>query len=174
MTSLNGLTTWRDDDPINYGSLFARDLSVNYPRGPRILTTLCWKAAPWGPNLRDFGDESYSVDNINRAFCPVEDYAYKIQRSLQGQYDGMLAANISDGRYVDIYGLDANARDRNERLYMYQSGRYNTVGPQSTRNLSQRAESIAIALTNWGLQTTNDTVSGIGYEEKPFSYVHVR
>jgi hypothetical protein len=104
----------------------------------------------------------------------MEDYAYEIQRSLQGQYDGMLAANISDGRYVDIYGLDANARDRNERLYMYQSGRYNTVGPQSTRNLSERAESIAVALTNWGLQTTNDTVSGIGYEEKPFSYVHVR
>jgi hypothetical protein len=174
LTILNGLTTWREEGVTNDGDIIVKNLSINYPKGPQILTTLCWSAESLEPNLGNFDEESYSVDKNKRAFCPVEDYAYEIQRSLQGQYDGMLAANISDGRYVDIYGLDANARDRNERFYMHQSGRYNTVGPQSTRNLSQRVESIAVALTNWGLQTTNDTVPGTGWEEKPFSYVRVR
>jgi hypothetical protein len=48
----------------------------------------------------------------------------------------------------------------------------NIVGPHSTRNLSQRIESIANALTNYGLATTNDTVRVDAYAEE--LYVRVR
>jgi hypothetical protein len=60
--------------------------------------------------------------------------------------------------YTDVFG--------------YEGGGFNTVGPRSTRNLSQRVESVAVALTNYGLQTANDTVNGTVIAEE--SYVRVR
>lgn len=175
LTKVNGTTSWNDDS-TNYGNLVARDVSATETRGPMPLgqggrqtvsrVTLCWQAEEGDPNLIDFDGGVYSTDSSKRAFCPVEDYAYRIQTSLQGRYDEMFEVRVED-RHDPIY-VNSYARD----WYESKSGRFGTVGPRSTRNLSERAESIAVALTNWGLQTTNDTVEGEAYAEE--SYVRVR
>jgi hypothetical protein len=130
-------------------------------------TALCWKAEAGDLDLVPFDSEHYSADISKKAFCPVEDYAYEIQKSLQGQYNMELQVtrfDEYDGRpNAFSYGLKASD-NKNERS--------NTVGPDSTRSLEQRVESIAAALNNWGLQTTNNTVRGDAIGEE--SYVHVR
>ena len=118
-----------------------------------------------------FGEGNYAADSSKRAFCPLEDYTYDIQKSLRGQYDQQFTVEIdNNGDYWPVG--PGSAPDQNSYRYGYKPGRFSTVGPESTRSLSERLESIAVVLTNWGLQTTNDTVRGDAIAEE--SYVRVR
>jgi hypothetical protein len=135
--------------------------------------TLCWQAKDGDPDLTSFDKENYAVNKDEKAFCPLEDYAYNIQKSLQGQFDEEFRVDIRNRQDVELTTFSPGG-DGVDPIFMYEfnSGRFSTVGPQSTRNLSQRMESIAVSLTNWGLQTTNDTVRGEAFAEE--SYVRVR
>lgn len=179
LTKVNGTTTWTDGLP-NYGSLVARNLSLGTVPAFKYAsrtgysnysTMLCWQAEDGDLDLEYFDEESYAVDRRRRAFCPLDDYAYNIQKALSGRYNLEFDTYLMNGD-VAIF----NSSDFGENVYTdvfgYEGGRFNTVGPQSTRNLSQRVESVAVALTNYGLQTTNDTVRGEAIAEE--SYVRVR
>lgn len=89
----------------------------------------------------------------------MSSYSFAVEEQLLGRYDLELffTAEVNGSRR--IYKTPGESRSSD------------TVGPQSTRNLSQRVESIAIALTNYGLQTTNDTVQGVALAEE--SYLRV-
>jgi hypothetical protein len=172
---VNGTTEWKDVF-TNHGRLVARNISFNDTEqstsaGGAIRANLCWQADDGDLELDVFDEENYAVDNSKRAFCPVEDYAYNIQKSLQGRYDTTVTVVVDGDGHLT---LDATTiRPGNPDIpWGYESDRFNTVGPRSTRNFSQRVESIAIALTNWGLQTTNDTWPGDAIAEE--SHVHVR
>jgi hypothetical protein len=163
LTRVNGTTTWSGGLP-NYGNIIARNVSLTNPRGQhpvKGLITLCWQAEHGDLDLATFDEENYAVDNDKRAFCPVEDYAYDIQNSLKGRYtqEFGLGWSPTNSGYISDEGIHSTMSS-------------NTIGPQSARNLSQRMESIAVGLTNWGQQTTNDTELGKAYAEE--SYVRVR
>lgn len=169
LNTINGTSTWNVES-TNYGNLIARNVSLPMREWTRYtpdgITTLCWQAEEGDLNLSNTDESSYVVDRSKRAFCPVEDYAYNIQKYLQGRFIERFAVNL--------YELDPapfGFRSKKD-FYEFRSGRFSTVGPDSTRNLSQRVESIADALTNYGLQTTNDTVLGVAIAEE--SYVRVR
>ena len=166
VTKVNGTSTWNDDH-TNFGIIVpgrAPSLDAAIDRGQNY-TALCWKAEAGDLDLVQFDAEHYSADSSKKAFCPVEDYAYEIQKSLQGQYNQELQVIMFDDGKSNALSYSSEASD-------YKNERSNTVGPESTRSLEQRVESIATALTNWGLQTTNDTVRGDAIGEE--SYVHVR
>jgi hypothetical protein len=174
---VNGTTTWYDGSP-NYGILIARNISFtdkeqSTSAGGTFRTSLCWQAEDGDLDLDVFDEGNYAADKSKRAFCPVGDYAYDIQRSLQGRYDSTIHVEAEKNDHVVLNTTMIVAGDP-DVPYGYRSGRFNTVGPESTRNLSQRMENVAIALTNWGLQTSNDTVPGNTFSKVPFSYVHVR
>jgi hypothetical protein len=173
LAKVNGTTTWTAGPP-NYGSLVVRKVSLGLAPAFESASRngndndsimLCWQAEDGDLDLEYFYEESYAVDRRKRAFCPVDDYGYNIQKALSGRHDLRFVANmrgafgfsnLAEDIYTDVLG----------------SWRFNTVGPRSTRNLSQRVESVAVALTNYGLQTTNDTVNGTAIAEE--SYVRVR
>jgi hypothetical protein len=121
LTRINGTTVWADGN-ANYGHLIAKNVSLlgsfgSHGPGPLGTTVLCWQAEEGELDLTNFdenrsalydsdeiatiytvddsGAESYSVDKNKRAFCPVEDYAYYIQKFLRGQYDEEFAVNWS-------------------------------------------------------------------------------
>jgi hypothetical protein len=166
LTRINGTTTWKsDDESINFGKLIARNVPDASDAG---FMTLCWQAEDGDLDLASFDNDEgrYAVDKRKRAFCPVEDYAYDIQKSLQGRKNRKLGFLVSGG-FASSYLF--NYTDEDEGFdYDYKIGRFNTVGPQATRTLGQRVENIAVALTNWGLQTTNDTWPGEAIAEEPF------
>jgi hypothetical protein len=174
---VNGTTKWKDVS-TNYGRLIARNVSFTNTKqstsaGEIVRTNLCWQAEDGDLDLDFFDEENYAVDNSKRAFCPVEDYAYDIQRSLQGRYDSTIHVEAEKNGHVVLNTTMIVAGDP-DAPYGYRSGRFNTVGPESTRNLSQRMENVAVALTNWGLQTSNMTVSGYASSTDAFSLIHVR
>jgi hypothetical protein len=125
------------------------------------LTTLCWQAEDGDLDLVNFDgdDESYAVDWSKRAFCPVEDYAFDIQKSLRGRWDERFAVNIYDKVLgVNIFQFPQSNDDSYVSVDKF--GRSNNFGLLSACNLSHRVENIASALTSYGLQTTNETVRG--------------
>jgi hypothetical protein len=166
VTKANGTTTW-NVDLTNFGNLVVRDVPFDYPH-PGGRTTLCWQAEDGDMDLVVFSEENYAADSSKRAFCPLEDYAYEIQKSLRGQYDQQFTVEIDNND--DYWPVGLETPDQNSDQYKY--GRFSTIGPKSTRNFSERVENIAVALTNWGLQTTNDTWSGDAYADE--SFVRVR
>jgi hypothetical protein len=111
------------------------------------------------------------VDRRKRAFCPVDDYAYNIQKAFSDRYDVEFVASLKDDKF-SMNGSGLSGTNVYEDVFGYEGGKFDIVGPRSTRNLSQRVESVAVALTNYGLQTTNDTVRGKAITEE--SYVRIR
>ena len=103
------------------------------------------------------------IDPSRRATCPVNNYVNDIQ--------AYLTANITM-----VLSSEPDSTGSLEKLFMLQNGRLNprinTVGPKSTRSFQKRLENIATALTNYGLETTNETVRGRAYVEE--TYVKVR
>jgi hypothetical protein len=162
LTQVNGTTTWNEKHN-NYGILVARNVSFFYK------ASLCWQAEDGELDLSQVDEEDCAVDKTKKAFCPLEDYAYNIQRSLQGRQIQEFGILRGSDRTIDRSWLPWRSQTD---AYEYTTSRFNTVGPQSTRNLSERLENVAVALTNWGLQTTNDTWSGDAYADE--SFVRVR
>jgi hypothetical protein len=100
-----------------------------------------------------------AVDKNMRAFCPVDSYAFELGRKLYGSQKRRLSISNDSATQATVEDAGPGPYDSS----------YITV---ATRNVSQIVESVAAALTNYGLATTNDTVLGDAFAEE--SYVHVR
>jgi hypothetical protein len=177
LNKVNGTTTWTDGPP-NYGSLVARNLSLGLALAFRRAWSnsndsqmLCWQAEDGDLDHEYFWEESYAVDRRKRAFCPVDDYAYNIQKAFSDRYDVEFGAALKEDNF-SMGGSGLSGTNVYEDVFGYEGGKFDIVGPRSTRNLSQRVESVAVALTNYGLQATNDTVRGEAIAEE--SYVRIR
>ena len=115
--------------------------------------------------LERFEDSmGYTAYKGQRAFCPVESYALTSRDYLSDQFSEDIYVVLPEAG--DDEPLQANVSSLMSRQNA------DTVGPTSSRNLSQRLEGIANALTNYGLRTTNDTVEGDATMEG--SYVRIR
>jgi hypothetical protein len=122
----------------------------------------CWQVEIGEVDLVTLDGGYDAVDKTKRAFCPVDHYPKTIQSKLDGlQRRLVYVFNDSTARVTIQAGGTFQADDSCA-----------TVVDYATRNLTQRVESIAAALTNYGLATTNDTVQGDAFAEE--SYVHVR
>jgi hypothetical protein len=114
---------------------------------------LCWQAEGGQNNFTALDKESFSYFNKSkRAFCGLHLFT--------GAVEGQLVDESTSKGFI----VGENSHFVKRTSY--------TVGRNSTRSLSQRLESIAAALTNYGLATMNDTVRGDAYAKE--SYVHVR
>jgi hypothetical protein len=156
LKKVDGTTTWADES-TNYGNMFGTVVEVPLApeRRPYPVSMLCWQAEGGQNNFTALDKESFSYFNESkRAFCNLHLFTGAVEGHLVGE-------STSKGFIVG-----KNSRSRFTKRTSY------TVGRNSTRSLSQRLESIAAALTNYGLATTNDTVRGDAYAEE--SYVHVR
>jgi hypothetical protein len=158
LKKVDGTTTWADES-TNYGDMFGTVVEVLLGEGPERRpyqrNLLCWQAEGGQNNFTTFDKENSSyLNKTKRAFCDL----YLFVGAVEGQ---LVDESTSKGFIVG-----ENSRSRFAKRTSY------TVGRNSTRNLSQRLESIAAALTNYGLATTNDTVRGDAYAEE--SYVRVR
>jgi hypothetical protein len=134
---------------LNYGILFSHN------------GTACWQPEKGNATFIGVGgDEPLAMtymDRSRRAFCPVLRYHVDIGEYLVGKAKTMLVRPSGGG----VYGS-----------WGKESSSSNTVGKKSTRSLQERLENIATALTNYGLEKTNETVRGRAYAEE--TYVKVR
>lgn len=150
---VGGITTWIAHS-TNYGNVFL------HPTESESGYKICWQPEDGNVNLSFHDEQRDLVDRSKRAFCDVTAYAPYVAPYLIGQHNrSFVVSGSSQGPYK-IHKTLGESRSSN------------TVGSQSTRSLRQRIESIANALTNYGLQTTNDTIRGYAYTEE--SYVRVR
>ena len=156
---VDGKTTWKEETK-NYGSLFKLTTAQN-------LDGLCWQARESDVVYEQFLRDGFTrtspfyVDKSHGAFCPVEIYADASREYLVGQYEERLHV-VKEINASYLLSSETGAQRKTS----------DTVGPESTRNLSRRLEGIAIALTNYGLLTTNNTVDGVANAEE--SYVRIR
>jgi hypothetical protein len=157
LKKVDGITTWVDES-TNYGDLFKAAIDVpSHPEGQHVTpTSICWQAESRQNNSVVTNQEDLTyLKKSKRTFCGVDVFAEAVEAHLAGHYSGTFDFPPPGG------GSPSAKRTVP-----------NIVGPNSTRNLSQRIESIANALTNHGLATTNDTVRGDAYAEE--LYVRVR
>jgi hypothetical protein len=136
------------------GEVHSTRSSPNYGSLGYNQSNLCWSSEEGNANVA----KTY-VDGNTQAFC----FAQKLFSPI---IDYLVADFTTTAYYViPRNGLSTSgAGDR--------SARTNTVGSRSTRSLQERLENIATALTNYGLEKTNETVRGRAYAEE--SYVEVQ
>jgi hypothetical protein len=157
LKKVDGITTWVDES-TSYGDLFKAAIEGPwYPEGQHVTqTSICWQAeSRQNDSIVTNQEDLTYLKKSKRAFCGVDVFAEAVAAHLAGHYSGMFD--------IPLPGGGSSSAKRTVP---------NIVGPHSTRNLSQRIESIANALTNYGLATTNDTVRGDAYAEE--LYVRVR
>jgi hypothetical protein len=146
ITAMEGSIKLTPSSP-NYGNLFLDGGTAPFRKS-------CWQ--PEGENATpvDKVIDTY-VDRSRRAFCPVGFFAGDISEYLVG--NATLA--VVDG--------DNSVYVPGEEFYSSK-----TVGNRIARGLEKRLENIATALTNYGLEKTNETVRSRAYAEE--TYVKVR
>ena len=144
----------------NYGNLFWHN------------GTICWQ--PEENMVDDPGNDGppsdghikldVFMDQSMRSFGPVLGYSLDISPYFI----------VNDT--VDVTGLtvvdESDKLGDDSLLFHGNTPIINIVGGKSTRSLEERLESVATALTNYGLETTNNTVPGRAFAEE--SYVKVR
>jgi hypothetical protein len=161
---VNGTTTWNEES-INYGNVTTemvhRASPVGSSEGVGLPDELmrCWQAKMGEVDLVALDGVDDAVDKNMRAFCPVDSYAFELGRKLYGSQKRRLSISNDSATQATVEDAGPGPYDSS----------YITV---ATRNVSQIVESVAAALTNYGLATTNDTVLGDAFAEE--SYVHVR
>jgi hypothetical protein len=146
------------------GSVHSTLSSPNYGNMFSYANTQCWQPEDRPATFADFSDhykEGTFMDRNTGSFCPVHTYAAAITK--------YFTTNASLDVSKNLWWHDT------ESLFV-QYGQtppsINIVGDNSTRSFEKRLESVATALTNYGLETTNETAPGRAYAEE--SYVQVR
>jgi hypothetical protein len=146
VTAMDGSINSTPSSP-NYGNLFLDCGSPPFRQS-------CWQ--PDGQNATPVDEvEDTYVDRSRRAFCPVDDFASDIAEYLVGNATVVLFSG-EDGVYVSDEEFHGSK----------------IVGNRTARGIEKRLENIATALTNYGLEKTNETVRGRAYAEE--TYVKVR
>jgi hypothetical protein len=156
---VNGTTTWNEES-INYGNVTTKMVPRASPAGS-FDTLICWQAEMGEVDLVALDEEIDVVDKNKGAFCPVGPYYSELDNKLHGsQVRGVLVSNQSAAQVT----VEDSGPGSYDSSYI--------IVADATRNVSQRLESVAAALTNYGLATANDTVQGDAFAEE--SHVHVR
>lgn len=160
----DGTTTWTDESTA-YGNVFTNGVSVTRFGESREEKALCWQAGDGDVDLIAVGNETSFVDRSGRAFCPVERYSDSLQQLMRQEKVNaeFFMAKTVEGLYALAVAVSP----------LTPTNSY-TVGQSSTRTMSDRVESIAHALTNYGLRNTNDTVRGRAFTEVTFVRVRWR
>jgi hypothetical protein len=166
----------------NYGNLFGYT-DPTLPSANAVTVTpseynetYCWQpenrtatlvgvAGAEGPN----GQETF-MDRNTGAFCPVDKYGNAITEYFTANASLDVSKNMwnDDPRavmqFADTVSLFVGHSQNPPSL--------NIVGDKSIRSFDKRLENVATALTNYGLETTTDSVPGRAFAEE--SYVQVR
>jgi hypothetical protein len=151
----------------NYGNLFGYNETYCWQPENRTATLVSVSGAeePDGPKT--------FMDRNTRSFCPVDGYSSIADYVTTN-------ASFDVYRYVDKDNMGFFRGHDNLFTGQGQQNPFrgqnppsiNIVGDKSTRSFEKRLENVATALTNYGLETTNETVRGRAYAEE--SYVEVR
>jgi hypothetical protein len=147
----------------NYGNLFEYGGAVCWQPEEENVTMI-----DEGETVIDEGEEREITSWIDRntsSFCSVDMYPDKM-------WDYFVTSATLEV-FEEIVTSDS---PKYRPLWTDQSARtlpdINIIGDKSTRSLEERLQNVAISLTNYGLETTNETARGRAYAEE--SYVEVR
>jgi hypothetical protein len=146
------------------GSVHSTLSSPNYGNLFGYVDTQCWQPEDRLATFAGDSDpyrEDTLIDRNTGSFCPVDKYAAAITDYF------ITSASLDVYRHPWDYDT--------ESLYVGQGQNppsINIVGENSIRSFEKRLENVATALTNYGLERTNETAPGHAYAEE--SYIVVR